>query len=117
MNYVKNSLVIEKKSKFYGYLFNVDNTNVIEDILNDIKCANKKARHIVYAYKIGNIEKKYEDKEPSNSAGKPLLDIIHYNNLDNVLIVVVRYFGGELLGRGLLTRTYSKAGRLLISNN
>ena len=74
---------------------------------------NKKAKHFVYAYKIRTIERKNEDKEPSGTAGMPLLDLIKVKNLDNTLIIVVRYFGGTLLGRGLLTRSYREAASKL----
>lgn len=114
MEKVNESLIIEKKSKFYGYRYNVKDVNEVDSILEELKKEHKKARHICYAYKIGTLERKNEDKEPANTAGKPILDVINFNNLDNTLIVVVRYFGGTLLGRGLLTRTYSKAARDLI---
>lgn len=114
MKKISESKIEEKKSKFYGFRFEVNSTDEVEIILNDLKKEHKKARHICYAYKIGTLEKKNEDKEPSNTAGKPILDVINFNNLNNTLIVVVRYFGGTLLGRGLLTRTYSKTARELI---
>ncbi len=114
MEKISVSLVIEKKSKFYGYRYNVSSILEVEAIIDELRKEHKKARHICYAYKIGALEKKNEDKEPANTAGKPILDVINFNNLDNTLIVVVRYFGGTLLGRGLLTRTYSKAARELI---
>lgn len=116
MKKLNESLVIEKKSKFIGYMYSIDSEEEVSIILSELKNIHKKANHFCYAYKINNIERKNEDKEPSNSAGKPILDIINYNNLDNTLIVVVRYFGGTLLGRGLLTRTYSKTARLLLTN-
>lgn len=102
-----------KKSKFYGFLYEINNENEVKDILNTLKKEHKKAKHIVYAYKIGNIEKKYEDKEPSNTAGKPILDLINIKELNNTLIVVVRYFGGVILGTGPLTRAYSKTASKL----
>lgn len=114
MKKVSESFVIEKKSKFYGFMYVIDSVTDVEFILSELKKEHKKARHFCYAYKIGNLERKNEDKEPSNTAGKPILDVINFNNLDNTLIVVVRYFGGTLLGRGLLTRTYSKTARELI---
>lgn len=114
MELVSESYVLEKKSKFYGFLYIVNSIDEVENILSNIRKEHKKCKHIVYAYKIGSYEKKYEDKEPSNTAGKPILDVIHFNNLDNTLIIVVRYFGGTLLGAGLLARTYSKAARELI---
>ena len=114
MKKISESLVMEKKSKFYGFRYEVNDTSEVLGILDDLKREHKKARHFCYAFKIGNLERKNEDKEPSNTAGKPILDVINFNNLDNTLIVVVRYFGGTLLGRGLLTRTYSKAARELV---
>ncbi len=114
MKKISESVVIEKKSKFYGIRYEISSDEEVLIILNDLRKEHKKAKHFCYAYKLGNIERKNEDKEPSNTAGKPILDVINFNNLDNTLIVVVRYFGGTLLGRGLLTRTYSKAASLLI---
>ncbi len=114
MRKISESFILEKKSKFYGFLYEIESEIEVENIINNLKKEHKKAKHIVYAYKLGVVERKYEDKEPSNTAGLPILEVINKNNLDNTLIVVVRYFGGTLLGRGLLTRTYSKAARELI---
>ena len=114
MKKISESLVIEKKSKFYGFMFSIDNEDEVLDIIGSLRKEHKKAKHFCYAYKIGNVERKNEDKEPSNSAGKPILDVINFNSLDNTLIIVIRYFGGTLLGRGLLTRTYSKTARELL---
>lgn len=113
MNYSKESYVEIKKSKFYGYLYNLNDISKVDEIINSIKKENKKARHVVYAYRINGIEKKYEDKEPSNTAGMPILDLIRMKNLDNTLIVVVRYFGGILLGAGPLTRAYRECAKKL----
>ncbi len=109
MKMINESFYEIKKSKFYGYSYEINNINEVESILNKIRSEHKKAKHIVYAYKINNTEKKYEAKEPANSAGKPILNIINVKNLNNILIVIVRYFGGILLGKGPLTRAYSKA--------
>lgn len=117
MKKLSESLIIEKKSKFYGYMYLVDSLSEIESIIQDLKKEHKKAKHICYAYKFGNLERKNEDKEPSGSAGLPILEVINKNNLDNTLIVVIRYFGGTLLGKGLLTRTYSKCARELIKEH
>ncbi len=113
MKEINKSFVENKKSKFYGYLYEINEINEVESILDSLKKEHKKAKHIVYAYKVNNIEKKYEDKEPSGSAGAPLLDFINLKKLDNTLIIVVRYFGGTLLGRGLLTRSYRETANKL----
>ncbi len=115
MNKIANSYTEVKRSKFYGYLYKINNEDEVLDILASVKKENKKAKHIVYAYKIGNIEKKHEDREPSGTAGLPLLNIINLKKLDDTLIVVVRYFGGVLLGRGLLTRTYKETASKLLN--
>ena len=74
-----------------------------------MKKEHKKARHIPYAYKCSNTASKSDDKEPSNTAGTPIFNIIEKNNLNNVFIAVVRYFGGTKLGAGGLTRAYLNA--------
>ncbi len=109
---MKQSYYELKKSKFYGYLFNVNDIIDVNVILDEINKDNKKAKHIVYAYKIDGKEKLYSDKEP-NGTVYPLLNIINKKNKNNCLIVVVRYFGGTLLGTGPLTRSYSKVSSSL----
>ena len=102
-----------KKSKFIGYYYEVNSLNEIENILKNIKKEHKKARHIPYAYKIDNIIKKSDDKEPGNTAGGPILNIIEKKDLNNVLIVIVRYFGGIKLGAGGLIRSYSYTANMV----
>ena len=113
MKKLNESYLEIKKSKFIGLLYEVNSTSEVKSILSDLSKENKKARHIVYAYKIGGQEKNYSDKEPSGTT-RGLLDIIHMKNLDNSLIVVIRYFGGILLGSGPLTRTYTKVSADLV---
>ena len=107
MKKINESYLETKKSKFIGLLFEVNSILEVEEIIESLKKEHKKARHIVYAYKIGSLEKNYADKEPSGTT-RGLLDIIHMKNKDNILVVVIRYFGGVLLGSGPLTRTYTK---------
>jgi len=107
------SFIEVKKSKFYGYLYEVNDINEIDTIINNLKNEHKKAKHIVYAYKVNSFEKNYSDKEPSGTT-RGLLDLIHLKNMENTLIVIVRYFGGTLLGSGPLTRTYTKCASMLI---
>ena len=113
MEKLSESFIEVKKSKFIGLMYSVNSIDEIDKIISSLKVEHKKARHVVYAYKIGGQEKNYSDKEPSGTT-RGLLDLIHYKNLDNTLIVVVRYFGGTLLGAGTLTRTYTKAASNLI---
>ena len=113
MKKLNESYLEIKKSKFIGLLYEVNSIDDVNSILSDLSKEHKKARHIVYAYKIGGQEKNYSDKEPSGTT-RGLLDIIHMKNLDNSLIVVIRYFGGVLLGSGPLTRTYTKVSADLV---
>lgn len=110
MKLIKESLYEIKKSKFFAFNYSVDSVDEVNSILENLKKEHKKARHIVYAYKIDGIEKKYDDGEPSGTAGLPLYNIINKKNLNHILIVVVRYFGGIKLGAGGLLRAYNTAG-------
>lgn len=103
-----------KKSKFIGLYFKVNNKNEIDNILNCIYKEHKKARHFPYAYKIDTLIKKTDDKEPCGTAGTPIYNVIERNNLNNCLIIVIRYFGGIKLGSGGLLRAYSKTANELI---
>ena len=116
--YLINTAELEiKKSKFISYYFSLDNLNEIKEIINNIKNEHKKAKHIVYAYKYNNTAGKTDDKEPSGCAGMQIYNILELNNLNNVLIIVVRYFGGTKLGIGPLTRAYRNSCLLAIKNN
>jgi putative IMPACT (imprinted ancient) family translation regulator len=115
MKLIKIALIEEKKSKFYGYLYEVDNKEEISSILENIKRENKGYRHLPYAYKINNTASKTNDKEPGN-IGLSFLNILERNNLNNHLLIVVRYYGGTKLGAALLARTYSKCANLCINS-
>ncbi len=109
MQEIKRSTFEIKKSKFIGIAYQVDSVQEVEAILKDLKREHKKARHIPFAYKIGPLAKKSDDKEPGNTAGSPIYNIIEKKKLDHILIVVIRYFGGVKLGAGGLTRAYLQA--------
>lgn len=103
---VENTIII-KKSKFITILYKINNLDEVNNILKKLKEDYKDSTHICYAYIIDGLEKCYDDKEPSGTAGIPILNILKKNNLVNVLAVVVRYFGGIKLGSGGLVRAYS----------
>ena len=114
MNLINKTTHIVKKSQFIAYYYEIKDKNEVKEILTSIRLEHKKAKHIVYAYRVQNTAGKSDDKEPSNSAGTPLYLLLEKNNLNNHLLVVVRYFGGILLGRGPLKRAYNTAGLLAI---
>lgn len=117
MKLLKSAEIIVKKSRFISYYYEIDDFDEIKEILNDLKSEHKKAKHIVYAYKFGNTAGKSNDKEPKGTAGLPLYNLLETKNLNNRLIVVVRYFGGTLLGAGLLQRTYRASALEAIKND
>ncbi len=105
---IENTIII-KKSKFITKLFKVNSVEEANNILIKLKQDYKDSTHICYAYIIDNKEKCFDDKEPSGTAGMPILNILKKNNLTQILAVVIRYFGGIKLGAGGLTRTYSNS--------
>jgi len=103
------SLIEVKKSKFYCILLPINNDDKIKDELVEIKKEYPAARHYCYGAVIGDITRSNDDGEPASTAGRPILETLLNHNLDNVLAVVVRYFGGTLLGTAGLIRAYSQA--------
>lgn len=102
----------EKRSRFIGSAFYVENEEEAEKIIKDTKKKYYDARHNCFAYIInnGSVAKRFsDDGEPSGTAGKPMLDVLLGEELYNTAVVVTRYFGGTLLGTGGLVRAYSKA--------
>ena len=103
-----NNEIIINKSKFITKLIKINNENDIKEIINMLKCEYKDATHICYAYKFENIKRFNDDGEPSGTAGMPILNVLESNGIDNVLAIVIRYFGGIKLGAGGLVRAYTK---------
>ncbi|MCO6174032.1 YigZ family protein [Flavobacterium sp. NRK F10] len=107
----------EKNSKFFGYAFPIQNEDEVKDILTEIKKQHFSARHWCYAFQTGT-EKIYyranDDGEPNNTAGMPIYGQIQSFDLTNVLIVVVRYFGGVKLGVGGLISAYRTAAQMAL---
>ena len=116
MKLVGESFLEIKKSKFYGLLYEINSIEEVNEILENLRREHKKARHFPYAYKINNTAKKTDDKEPSGTCGTPLLNVLERNNLNNHLIIVIRYFGGVKLGAGPLLRSYSKTANEVMTN-
>lgn len=102
--------LIEKKSKFYGFLVEDATLEKIEDALKFLRQEYKKATHICYAYRITTpfAEKAVDDGEPSGTAGRPILSVLQKSDSKNVCVFIVRYFGGIKLGAGGLVRAYTK---------
>lgn len=112
MFYIKektNSEISIEKSKFIGFLVPLNTVDDLKVLLSEIKKEYPKATHYCYAYKFEGVDHSYDDKEPSGTAGRPLLEFLKAQQLDHTLAVVVRYFGGIKLGVGGLKRAYLKS--------
>ena len=101
--------IIIRKSKFICSVFRVFSEVEALELLNEIKNKHKDATHNCYAYIIDYIKRYSDDGEPSGTAGLPILSVLEKNNLNYVLVVVTRYFGGIKLGSNGLIRAYSKS--------
>lgn len=114
---VEGDIYKEKGSKFLGYAYPVSSQEDAEAILFQLKKDHPKARHWCYAWKLGVEAPAFrynDDGEPNNSAGKPIYGQIQSFDLTNVLVVVVRYFGGTKLGVGGLVSAYKLAAKMAL---
>ncbi len=114
---VENILFKEKNSKFFGFAFPVTSEIEVKTHLENLKAEHFSARHWCYAYQIGTEVIKFranDDGEPSNSAGMPIYGQIQSFEITNVLVVVVRYFGGVKLGVGGLISAYKTTAQLTL---
>ena len=102
-----------KKSKFLAFAYSVGSEEEVDKILDNLRAEHRSANHVTYAYVLfsPSVEKCSDDGEPSGTAGKPILENIKRKGLQNVLVVVVRYFGGIKLGAGGLVRAYSNSAK------
>jgi uncharacterized YigZ family protein len=110
----------DRGSKFIGYAYPVVSVKQVKEIVNAIKKEHPKANHHCYAFRLGpgkNIYRFSDDREPSGSAGKPIFGVIQSNDLTDILIIVVRYFGGTLLGVSGLINAYRSAAKEAIDKS
>lgn len=105
------------KSRFIGIAVPMTSIDQFDMAMKNIRDNYPNARHYVYAYRLyeGLIEKSSDDGEPQGTGGRPVMDILQHGDIWNVLLVVVRYFGGVLLGTGGLSRAYGGTARQLIN--
>lgn len=110
----------EKRSKFLSFSFHVETTDEVKAHVDEYKKRFYDARHTCYAYMLGSkrdVFRAVDDGEPSGTAGKPILGQINSNELTDILIIVVRYFGGIKLGTSGLIEAYRAAAAEVISNS
>lgn len=108
----------EKKSIFIGYIKPISSKIEAEEFIDFIKNKHSDATHNCSAYKVIDNGQEYfktdDDGEPSGTAGKPMGDIINYMEVNNLVVIATRYFGGIKLGAGGLVRNYAKTAKLAI---
>lgn len=102
----------DRGSKFLAYVFSIQSKSEAENLLQKVRANHPKARHVCYAFTVG-LDEKYvrtnDDGEPSGTAGKPIMNVILSHHLDNILVAVVRYFGGKKLGTSGLIKAYKSS--------
>lgn len=113
----KEKTSIIKKSKFISQVYFVNDVKEANNIINEIKNKYNDATHVCYGYIIDNNIKYSDDLEPNNTAGMPIYNALYKNNLNHILAIVIRYFGGIKLGAGGLTRAYSNSVLEVIKDN
>ncbi len=106
--------IVEKKSRFIGQAWPVQTEEEARAILEETRKKYWDASHNVFAYRVQGVARFSDDGEPSGTSGKPTLDVITGAGLENVLVIVTRYFGGTLLGTGGLVRAYTKGAQTAI---
>lgn len=114
---VENILLKEKGSKFIGFAFPVNNVEELKNALEKIREEHPKATHHCYAFRLGMNGENYranDDGEPNGSAGLPIYNQLLANNLTNILLIVVRYYGGTKLGVSGLVKTYKESAKLTL---
>ena len=119
-NSIGEGYYTEKRSKFLAYAHHVETVDEVKEIVARYRKKYYDARHVCYAYMLGADRSEFranDDGEPSSTAGKPILGQINSNELTNILIVVIRYYGGVNLGTGGLIVAYKTAAADAIAHS
>ena len=114
---IENILFKEKGSKFIGFVFPVNDEKELKKALEKIREEHPKATHHCYAFRLGMNGENYranDDGEPNGSAGLPIYNQLLANNLTNILLIVVRYYGGTKLGVSGLVKAYKESAKLTL---
>lgn len=120
MKTIKNFGVYEltiKNSKFITLLYKINKEQEVKENLTKAKLNYPDANHYCYAYIVNNKKKSSDDGEPGGTAGVPLMKVLEQNDLTNILVIVIRYFGGIKLGANGLVRAYTKSLTTALDQN
>ena len=116
-NPVENILLKEKGSKFVGFAFPLEDETDLKKILEKVKTEHPKATHHCYAFRLGILGENYranDDGEPNGSAGLPIYNQLLAHEITNILVIVVRYYGGTKLGVSGLVKTYKETAKITL---
>ncbi|UKB84700.1 YigZ family protein [Chryseobacterium sp. MEBOG06] len=116
---VENTLLKEKGSKFIGFAYPVNNERELKNSLEKVREEHPKATHHCYAFRIGMSGENYranDDGEPSGSAGLPIYNQLLAHEITNVLVIVVRYYGGTKLGVSGLVKAYKESAKMTLED-
>jgi uncharacterized YigZ family protein len=119
MKTIKNDVINEmivSKSKFITVLKKINDINLVDSYIEEYKSFYEGATHYCYAYIIDNFKKTFDDKEPSKTAGFPILNVLEKEQINHVLCIVIRYYGGIKLGANGLIRAYSNSVKNALDN-
>ncbi len=108
-----------KKSRFIAIAMKINNIEEIKTIVSKTKAEHPNANHVVHAAIIGNQGTIYsysDDKEPKNTAGRPAFEVLKGSNLTNIIVLIIRYFGGTLLGTGGLVKAYGESTKEVLKD-
>lgn len=120
INKIGKSYINEKRSKFYGFAIHIDSVEEALSIIEEYKKEYYDARHVCWSYRLGDTGDIYrinDDGEPSGTAGKPIYGQILSAELSDILVIVVRYFGGIKLGTSGLIEAYKNTAKLAIEDS
>ncbi len=112
----KEVQIVIKKSKFISMAKKCNSISEIKKIISEVKKIHPNASHYVHACIVGNEFSYSDDKEPKNTAGKPAFNVLKGSGISNICILIIRYFGGTLLGTGGLVKAYSDSAKLLLKD-
>ena len=115
----KEILFKDKRSKFYGYAFPIRQEDQVKPIIESLRKKHPAANHVCYAWQLGTQERRFrvnDDGEPNNSAGMPIYGQIKSREVTNLIIAVVRVFGGTKLGVGGLIQAYKTAAEMTLES-
>ena len=108
-----------KKSRFIAIAQPIDDLSLIKDLVQQTRNLHPQANHVVHAAVVGpkgNLFSCSDDHEPKNTAGRPALEVLKGSGITNIVVLIVRYFGGNLLGTGGLVKAYADSVKALLPN-